>query len=84
MPYLSRFKRLLCFYYVLQEGATKEDIERLPRYKFRIIGDFEKQNGEIQESFGGVMTECDTDPPTERVLPLEDAVCPIKMFHHYT
>ncbi|CAA3021418.1 E3 ubiquitin- ligase At1g63170-like [Olea europaea subsp. europaea] len=58
-----------------QEGATKEDIERLPRYKFRRIGDFGKRNGEIQESFGGVMTECDTDSPAEHVLPLEDAEC---------
>ncbi|CAA3001939.1 E3 ubiquitin- ligase At1g63170-like [Olea europaea subsp. europaea] len=58
-----------------QEGATKEVIERLPRYKFRRISDFEKQNGEIQESFGGIMTECDTDSPTEHVLPLEDAEC---------
>ncbi|KAL3649531.1 hypothetical protein CASFOL_005934 [Castilleja foliolosa] len=57
-----------------QEGATKEDIERLPRFKFRKIGDFEKENGEIQESFGGIMTECDTDSPTEHVLPLEDAM----------
>ncbi|KAA8516007.1 hypothetical protein F0562_019186 [Nyssa sinensis] len=58
-----------------QEGATKEDIERLPRYKFRRIGDFEKQNGEIQESFGGIMTECDTDASIEHVLSLEDAEC---------
>ncbi|XP_051123217.1 E3 ubiquitin-protein ligase At1g63170-like [Andrographis paniculata] len=58
-----------------QEGASKEEIERLPKYKFRKIGDFEKQNGESQESFGGVMTECDTDSPSERVLPLEDAEC---------
>lgn len=58
-----------------QEGATKDDIERLPKYKFRRIGDFEKQNGEIQESFGGVMTECDTDTPIEHVLPQEDAEC---------
>ncbi|KAL6495466.1 hypothetical protein OROGR_030029 [Orobanche gracilis] len=58
-----------------QEGATKEDIERLPRFKFRKIGDFEKENGEIQESFGGIMTECDTDSPAEHVLPLEDAEC---------
>ncbi|XP_031091886.1 E3 ubiquitin-protein ligase At1g63170-like [Ipomoea triloba] len=58
-----------------QEGATKEDIERLPKYKFKKLGDFEKQNGEIQESFGGVMTECDTDSPIEHVLPPEDAEC---------
>ncbi|XP_059634127.1 E3 ubiquitin-protein ligase At1g63170-like [Cornus florida] len=58
-----------------QEGANKEDIERLPKYKFRRIGEFDKQNGEIQESFGGIMTECDTDTPIEHVLPLEDAEC---------
>ncbi|TMX00981.1 hypothetical protein EJD97_025474 [Solanum chilense] len=58
-----------------QEGATKEDVERLTKYKFRRLGKFEKQNGEIQESFGGVMTECDTDTPIEHVLPLEDAEC---------
>ncbi|KAI8024564.1 E3 ubiquitin-protein ligase [Camellia lanceoleosa] len=58
-----------------QEGATKEDIERLSKYKFKRIGEFEKQNGEIQESFGGIMTECDTDTPIEHVLSLEDAEC---------
>ncbi|KAL3536864.1 hypothetical protein ACH5RR_000230 [Cinchona calisaya] len=58
-----------------QEGATKEDIERLPKYKFRRFGDSEKQNGEIQESFGGIMTECDADTPIEHILPLEDAEC---------
>ena len=57
-----------------QDGATREDIERLPRYKFRRIGEVEKQSGEIQESYGGIMTECDTDSPIEHVLSLEDAV----------
>ncbi|PSS26343.1 E3 ubiquitin-protein like [Actinidia chinensis var. chinensis] len=58
-----------------QEGATKEDIDRLPKYKFRRLGEFEKQNGEIQESFGGIMTECDTDSPIEHALSAEDAEC---------
>ncbi|XP_034709438.1 E3 ubiquitin-protein ligase At1g12760-like [Vitis riparia] len=58
-----------------QEGATKEEIERLPKYKFRRIGESEKLNGEIQESFGGIMTECDTDTPMEHVIPQEDAEC---------
>ncbi|XP_052169854.1 E3 ubiquitin-protein ligase At4g11680-like [Diospyros lotus] len=58
-----------------QEGATTEDIERLPKFKFRRIGEFEKQNGEIQESFGGIMTECDTDMSIERALSAEDAEC---------
>ncbi|XP_011093163.1 E3 ubiquitin-protein ligase At1g12760 [Sesamum indicum] len=58
-----------------QEGASKEDIQRLPRLKFRKISDFEKHNGESQGSFGGILTECDTDSPTEHVLPPEDAEC---------
>lgn len=58
-----------------QEGATEEDIDRLPKYSFRRLGDFEKLNGESQESFGGIMTECNTDTPIERVLSLEDAEC---------
>ncbi|XP_022872351.1 E3 ubiquitin-protein ligase At1g12760-like [Olea europaea var. sylvestris] len=58
-----------------QEGATKDDIERLPKYKFRRFGDFDKQSGEIQESFGGIMTECDTDSPVEHVLSLENVEC---------
>ncbi|KAL6565924.1 hypothetical protein OROHE_004979 [Orobanche hederae] len=57
-----------------QEGATKEDIERLPRYNFRKIGDIEKQNSEIEGAFGGTMTKCDIDSPMEHVLPLEDAL----------
>ncbi|KAI8000062.1 Beta-amyrin 28-monooxygenase [Camellia lanceoleosa] len=66
------------------EGATKEDIERLLKYKFRRIGDFEKQNGEIQESFGGIITECDTNSPIEHVLSPENVVtleeCPSESF----
>ncbi|KAK9757987.1 hypothetical protein RND81_01G198800 [Saponaria officinalis] len=60
-----------------QEGATKEDIERLTKYKFRRLGEIEKPSGEIQESFGGIMTECDTDTPIERALSAEDAECVI-------
>ncbi|KAB2637335.1 E3 ubiquitin-protein ligase [Pyrus ussuriensis x Pyrus communis] len=58
-----------------QEGATKEEIDHLPKYKFHKIPDFDKVNGEIQESSGGVMTECDTTTPTEHVLSAEDAEC---------
>ncbi|KAJ8541916.1 hypothetical protein K7X08_016782 [Anisodus acutangulus] len=65
-----------------QEGATKEDVERLPKYKFKRLGNFEKENGEIQEAFGGVMVECDTDTPTEHVLPPEDAECCICLFSY--
>ena len=59
---------------VKQEGATKEEIENLPRFKFRMVGDLEKVNGEVRESFRGIMVECNTDNPTERPLSEEDAV----------
>ncbi|KAK4795375.1 hypothetical protein SAY86_013369 [Trapa natans] len=58
-----------------QEGATQEDIDRLAKYKFRMLGDYEKENGEVQPSFGGVMIECGTDTPTERALSQDDAEC---------
>ncbi|XVF33389.1 hypothetical protein REPUB_Repub17cG0164300 [Reevesia pubescens] len=58
-----------------RDGATEEEIDRLPKYKFRRIGDFEKVNGEIQESCKGIMNECNTDTATERILSHEDAEC---------
>ncbi|KAJ0590488.1 putative transcription factor C2H2 family [Helianthus annuus] len=58
-----------------QEGATKDDIDRLPKYSFKRIDDFEKENGEIQKRYGGIMVECDTDAPVERALSEEDAEC---------
>ncbi|GKU88249.1 hypothetical protein SLEP1_g2533 [Rubroshorea leprosula] len=57
-----------------REGATEEEIHRLPKYKFKSMGDSEKVHGEIQESHGGIMTECNADSP-ERVLSREDAEC---------
>ncbi|KAI4354990.1 hypothetical protein L6164_003809 [Bauhinia variegata] len=58
-----------------QEGATKEEIDRLPKYKFRRMDQFQKENNDIQESSKGILTECDSDTPLEHVLPLEDAEC---------
>lgn len=57
-----------------QEGATKDDIDCLPKYKFKRVGDVEKQSGEIQEGLGGLMIKCDTDSPVEHALPQEEAV----------
>lgn len=65
---------IISFYVYKKEGATKEEIDRLPKYKFQRTSDVEKVDGEIQESYGGIMTECDTDTPIERVLSQEDAV----------
>ncbi|TQE12636.1 hypothetical protein C1H46_001848 [Malus baccata] len=55
-----------------QDGASKEDIEQLPKFKFRKVGN-EKVAGDVQG--GGVMTECGTDSPIEHVLSQEDAEC---------
>ncbi|XP_021767328.1 E3 ubiquitin-protein ligase At1g63170-like [Chenopodium quinoa] len=60
-----------------QEGATNEDIDRLPKFKFRRLGQIEKKSGEIQESLGGIMTQCGTDPLIEHALSEEDAECVI-------
>jgi hypothetical protein len=58
-----------------QEGATKEEIDQLPKYKFQMIKELKKE-GDAEESSRGVMTECDTDsdPVSEHVIALEDAV----------
>lgn len=57
-----------------QEGATEEEIDQLPKYKFRMIKEFKKE-GDIQESSSGVMTKCDSDTAAEHVIALEDAEC---------
>ncbi|XP_054824570.1 E3 ubiquitin-protein ligase At1g12760-like [Prosopis cineraria] len=58
-----------------QEGASKEDIEQLPKFKFRRIDSSEKLAGNAQEPVGGIMTECGTDSPNEHILSEEDAEC---------
>lgn len=58
-----------------QEGASKEDIEKLPKFKFRKVGNNEKLIDETQGPPGGVMTECGTESPIEHSLWQEDAVC---------
>ncbi|XP_068315991.1 E3 ubiquitin-protein ligase At4g11680-like [Pyrus communis] len=57
-----------------QDGATEEEIDGLPKFKFRRVGDSEKVNGEVQ-AFEGFMVECDTNAPTERPISLVDAEC---------
>lgn len=57
-----------------QEGASKEDIERLSKFKFRRMVDTEKLSDDGQGSQGGIMTECGTETPNEHVLSNEDAV----------
>ena len=57
-----------------QEGASKEDIDQLSKFKFRKIGDDEKSAGDVQGPVGGIMTECGTDSPMEHLLSQDDAV----------
>ncbi|MBA0611544.1 hypothetical protein Godav_012221 [Gossypium davidsonii] len=58
-----------------QEGALKEDIDQLSKFKFKKIGSDKKSAADVQEPVGGIMTECGTDSPLERVLPMDDAEC---------
>ncbi|PSS09794.1 E3 ubiquitin-protein like [Actinidia chinensis var. chinensis] len=58
-----------------QEGAARDDVDQLPKYKFQRVGDIDKLNGETQGPFPGVMTECGTDTPIEHALSQEDAEC---------
>ncbi|KAJ0253328.1 hypothetical protein HA466_0110300 [Hirschfeldia incana] len=59
-----------------QEGASKEDIEQLTKFKFRKVGDVDKHAGdEAQGNTDGIMTECGTDSPIEHTLLQEDAEC---------
>ncbi|CAJ2664193.1 E3 ubiquitin-protein ligase At1g12760-like isoform X2 [Trifolium pratense] len=57
-----------------QEGATKEDIEQLSKFKFQRKSK-EKLAGNTQGPVGGIMIECQADSPIERVLADEDAEC---------
>ncbi|KAG0452878.1 hypothetical protein HPP92_025542 [Vanilla planifolia] len=56
-----------------QEGASEEDICRLPKFKFRRTEESEKPS-EISRSYEGIMTECGS-PHNEVVLSSEDAEC---------
>ena len=59
----------------MQEGASKEDIEQLSKFKFRRTENDEKLTDNAQGPAGGIMTECRADSPNEHVLSDEDAVC---------
>lgn len=57
-----------------QEGASKEEVERLAKYKFRRADDAEQKDSDDEmQGPGGVMTECETH--SERYLASEDAEC---------
>ncbi|KAK7308992.1 hypothetical protein RJT34_05379 [Clitoria ternatea] len=58
-----------------QEGASKEDIEQLSKFKFRKIKTNEKLTSTAEGPVGGIMTECQADSPVEHVLAEEDAEC---------
>ncbi|KAK7265550.1 hypothetical protein RJT34_33170 [Clitoria ternatea] len=59
-----------------QEGASKEDIEQLSKFKFQRNETHEKlASNNTQGAVGGIMTECNADPPIEHVLSDDDAEC---------
>ncbi|GJN02025.1 hypothetical protein PR202_ga19337 [Eleusine coracana subsp. coracana] len=58
-----------------QEGASEDDIRQIPKYKFRRTDEPEKQAVDAMGPFGGIMTECGTNQPIEKVLAAEDAEC---------
>ncbi|ESQ38318.1 hypothetical protein EUTSA_v10028703mg [Eutrema salsugineum] len=59
-----------------EEGASKNDIDQMPKFRFRKIGNDEKLPGKAQAtSDRGIMTECGTDSPIERSISPEDAEC---------
>ena len=58
-----------------QEGASKEDIEQLTKFKFRKVGRVNKHAGDdAQANTEGKMTECGTDSPLEHTILQDDAV----------
>lgn len=61
-----------------QEGASDEDLNLLPKYKFKRTGSYPKAGVEMASPSGGVMSIIGTRPPgasAERALPAEDAEC---------
>ncbi|KAG2297778.1 hypothetical protein Bca4012_008962 [Brassica carinata] len=58
-----------------QEGASKEDIEQLTKFKFRKVDVNKHAGDEAQGNTDGIMTECGTDSPVEHTLLQEDAEC---------
>ncbi|KAK4802814.1 hypothetical protein SAY86_001017 [Trapa natans] len=59
-----------------QEGASKEDIDQLAKFKFHSSGNSDKDTSDLQRSHSGIMIECgNTDTPSERYLSHEDAEC---------
>ncbi|KAK7251270.1 hypothetical protein RIF29_34317 [Crotalaria pallida] len=58
-----------------QDGASKEDIEQLSKFKFRRFENDEKRAGNNEGPSGGIMTECVAESPIEHDLSDEDAEC---------
>ncbi|XP_066319038.1 E3 ubiquitin-protein ligase At1g63170-like [Miscanthus floridulus] len=58
-----------------QEGASEDDIRQIPKYKFRKMEEPEKESVSVPGSSGGIMIECGTNQPIEKVLAAEDAEC---------
>lgn len=68
---------IIAILYVLTDrgGASKEDIELLPKYKFHQTGSEQKVSDATPGPCEGVMTECETNSPIVRRLTADDAEC---------
>lgn len=60
-----------------QEGASEEDINMLPKYKFQRTGSFAKAGADMAGPSGGVLSilGATVGAAEERALPAEDAEC---------
>ncbi|KAL8141660.1 hypothetical protein V2J09_014692 [Rumex salicifolius] len=68
---------IIAVLYVLADrsGASKEDIELLPKYIFQRTGGETKDEGDILAPSEGIMIECGTNNPTQHKLSAENAEC---------
>lgn len=68
---------IIAILYVLADrgGASKEDIELLPKYKFCRIDGGQKVSEDTPGPCEGIMTECEADNPVSRRVTAEDAEC---------
>ncbi|CAN8308284.1 unnamed protein product [Cochlearia groenlandica] len=61
-----------------QEGASKNDIDQMPKFRYRKTSNDEKLTCQVLgggAASRGIMTECGTDSPIGRLLSPEDAEC---------
>ncbi|KMT12139.1 hypothetical protein BVRB_5g100910 [Beta vulgaris subsp. vulgaris] len=68
---------IIAILYILADrgGASKEEIDNLPKYTFHRSDSEKKMNEETEAPCGGIIKGCGTDCAVERTLTAEDAEC---------